>query len=123
MYYILGVFLQHRNNLLLEISLSLRWKEGRTGIQGRTKGFPLSRCQTQLTRIENIRKLARLYHSFHGDEIRRLADKIGLEAFHCGAKQKDGQRIRVLLLPQGVDRGSQRAVLQPSANLILDARM
>lgn len=43
--------------------------------------------------------------------------------FSRGAKHKGGTPNIVLLLPRGVDRGSQRAVLQPWANLMLDGRM
>lgn len=55
----------------------------------------------------------RLYHSRHGDQTAGRQEEIGLVAFHRGAKHKGGTPNIVLLLPRGVDRGSQRAVLQP----------
>lgn len=55
----------------------------------------------------------RLYHSHHGDQTAGRQEEIGLVAFRRGAKHKRGTPNIVLLLPRGVDRGSQRAVLQP----------
>ncbi len=83
----------------------------------------LSRCQTQRTQIENthLRDCITVAIAMRSDSWQTGGNWSSSFLLWCQTERWTANGV--LLLPQRVDRGSQRAVLQPCANLISDARM
>lgn len=126
----LRISLEH--NLIYCLSLHRIENQASTQVDGRGfnrkhKDFPRNshspRCQTRRTQIENIHLLDCITVAMETRSDSRQTGGNWSSSFSLWC-QTEGRTVnRVLLLPQRVDRGSQRAVLQPCANLILDAGM
>lgn len=96
-----------------------RHSDGREGFKIKQRDFSLI-CPEKKHPTQT---LSWCYHSCHGDRIRQ-SQKTGGNWFISISLWCQTQRRTVnrdLLLPPRADRGSQRAVLRPRANLISDA--